>query len=187
MKRGWTIVLLVSLGLNLGLGLQLLLTGAWSDRSPAEHQPAVALPSPELPDDELAPDPQQIERLLQRRLDRLSARLDLSPAQRDALWDVHRHRGGQVFARRQELQRARDALQELYATGEPPLADAQAMQRRISTLQAALDSVVVEIMHHERAILTPQQRQEYRGFFTPMRGGRGEHPGRPGSRRGGRP
>jgi Spy/CpxP family protein refolding chaperone len=188
MKRVWTLVLLLSLGLNLGLGLQWLLAGSRPDTPPAADPSTVAAPPPDLEDDAAALAPEQVERLLQRRLERMSARLDLSPAQRDALWDVHRDRGVQVISRRHELRRARAALQELYATGEPTLADAQAAQRRISTLQTALDSVVVEVMHHERAILTPQQRQQYRGFFAPMREGprgRGEHPGRSGARQGG--
>lgn len=186
MKRGWVIVLLLSLGLNLGLGLSLLRT------APPPPPPRADGPPPPL-DQPL--DRAEVERFLQHRLDRMAVRLDLSEEQQAALWSLHLEDGGQVLSRRRELQRARAALQDLYAAGEPTLAQIHAAQQRISALQAALDSVVVEVMFHERAILTEEQRQQYRGLFaTPReaprgrwdRGGRshqggprGERPARP--------
>ncbi len=194
MKRIWVFVLLLSLGVNLGLGLAL-----WRRPAapllppPLEAGPRQAPPDgPDGPfDPDGAPDPEQVERMLRHRLDRLAARLDLSDEQREALWELHRDDGGQVIARRRQLQQARAAMQDLYAGGQPELAVVQEHQRRISQLQAALDSVVVEIVHRERAILTPEQRRDYRGLFSPQReGGRGrwERSGRPhGGPRGDRP
>ncbi len=167
MKRGWLIVLLLSAGLNLGLGLK-----AWRGAPAAPEAPPSGL--------EVPGDPPQIERFLGRRLDRMAARLDLSAAQRDALWRLHRQDGPQIVARRQKLHAARTELQQRLTAAEISLADLQAAQTRISDLQAALDSVVIDVMYREREILTPAQRQAYRGFFPPgPEGSRGrrEHPG----------
>ena len=169
MKRGWLIVLLLSLGLNLGLGLNAL-------RGP--------LPAPEpLPglqaDDglETTADHAQVERFLRRRLHRMSERLGLSQDQRTALWELHLADGREIIMRRRVLQRAREDLQHLFDAPAPDLVDIQAAQHRISALQASLDSLVAGVVFRERAILTPEQRQAYRGFFGPGHEG---HPGRRG-------
>jgi Spy/CpxP family protein refolding chaperone len=166
MKRGWLIVLLLSLGLNLGFGLHLLRVAP---------QPSAGPPLPEREADQA-----QVERFMQRRLDRMAERLDLTVSQRDALWALHREHGEDVFARRQELQQARSALHELLSAAEPTLPGVHDAQRQISRLQAALDSVVVDVMYRERAILTPQQREAYRGLFPAAGEGprlRRDHPG----------
>lgn len=182
MKRIWIFVLLLSLGVNIGLGLALWRRPFVPPASMGDLRPAPSdlADAPFVTDD--APDAEQVERMLRHRLDRLANRLDLSVEQRDALWTLHREDGSQVIARRRQLQLARVAMQDLYAAGQPELAAVQAQQRQISQLQAALDSVVVEIMHRERGILTPEQRRDYRGLFSPQReGGRGrwERSGRP--------
>jgi Spy/CpxP family protein refolding chaperone len=51
----------------------------------------------------------------------------------------------------------------------------RAATRRLSAEQAALDSLVVEIMLREREILTPEQRRQYRAL-VPL--GRDGIPGR---------
>jgi Spy/CpxP family protein refolding chaperone len=162
MKPGWLIVLLLSLGINLGLGWQLL-------RGPA----APPAPPPGRGDGALdvPTDSVHVERFLGRRLDRLAARLDLSAPQREDLWRLHREDGLEILARRRELHRARAELQEALSVGEPTLAELQAAQRRLGALQADLDSVVVEIMYRERALMTPEQRQAYRVFFPSWRDG----------------
>lgn len=178
MKRGWLIVLLLSLGLNLGLGLK-----TWRESSPAAPPP----PEPEL---ELPADPPQLEHFLGRRLDRMAARLDLSPEQREALWALHLQEGQEIVARRRELHQARRDLQDLLNAASAEESDLQAAQRRISILQTALDSVVVGVMYQERQLLTPEQRQAYRGFFPPAgeaQRGRRDHPGGQRGPRQGRP
>jgi Spy/CpxP family protein refolding chaperone len=168
MKRGWLIVLLLSLGLNLGLGLNALREPS-PESAPQFREPQEA--GPEAPIDH-----GQVEHHLKRRIDRMSARLDLSDDQRDSLWRLHLSDGQEIIMRRRELQQARTDLHQLFTLAQPNLADIQAAQHRISSLQASLDSLVVRVMFHERALLTPEQRQAYRGFFPKgQEGTRGRH------------
>jgi hypothetical protein len=53
----------------------------------------------------------------------------------------------------------------------------------VSSTQAALDSLVVEVMMRERNILRPEQRQRYQSLF-PMGPGHRQHHEAPGPRRG---
>jgi Spy/CpxP family protein refolding chaperone len=177
MRRGWSIVLLLSLGINLGLGLHLLrrADGPSAPAPPFETGPPMPV------------DRAQVERFLGRRLDRMQDRLDLSPQQRTALWDLHLADGREIFERRRRLQEARTAFQQLFGDEEPELMEVLAAQRRLSGLQAELDSVVARIMFRERELLTPRQRQAYRGFFPGTRDGQRGATHHPGRRRGGRP
>lgn len=177
MRRSWSIVLLLSLGINLGLGLHLLRR--------AEGPPA---PSPTFgPGPPMPVDRAQVERFLGRRLDRMQDRLDLSPQQRTALWDLHLAEGREILERRLRLQEARAEFQQLFDAEQPDLAEVLAAQRHLSGLQAELDSVVARIMFRERELLTPRQRQAYRGFFPGGRDGQRGASHHPGGRRGGRP
>lgn len=181
MKRGWLIVLLLSLGMNLGLGLNALI-GTLPDQGadPAEQQDRVL----DIPVDRAG-----TERFLGRRLERMAARLGLSPEQKEALWEIHLADGRTIVARRRELQQARMALQQLLSESDPGLEEIQAAQHEISVLQASIDSVVVRVMFQERAVLTPEQLPAYRGLFpmTPHghagpRGKHGPHTGGRGGR-----
>jgi len=164
MKRGWLIVLLLSLGLNVGLGVNLLRRDQVPPPLAGERGPA---------DLEAGPDHAQAERFLRRRLERMAAELGLSAEQRTALWNVHAEAGERIFAQRQAMREARAEMHEDLAAPAPDLARIHSVQRRISALQAELDSLVVEVMVRERAVLTPEQRERYRGFFPdgPGRGG----------------
>ncbi|HOX26040.1 MAG TPA: periplasmic heavy metal sensor [Candidatus Krumholzibacteria bacterium] len=166
MKRGWLIVLLLSLGLNVGLGVNLLRRDAGAPPLPD---------APEADDAGAQPDRVRVEGFLRRRLDHLSGELGLSAEQQEALWAVHAEAGERVFERRRAMRAARAELHRIFASTEPAPAQFHAAQRRISALQAELDSMVVEIMVKEREILTPEQRQLYRGLFPegPDRGRRG--------------
>ena len=157
MKRGWMIILLLSLGMNVGLGLNLL-----RRPSPPASPPVPAL-APGAAED--APDPDQVERFMRHRLDRMSQKLNLDEGQRTALWHLHRDVGSDVFHRRRAMTDARSQLHEAYASTDADPAAIHAAVRRISATQSYLDSTIVEVMLQERAILTPQQRLHYHELF----------------------
>ena len=180
MKRGWMIVLLLSLGVNLGLGLSLL--------RPSHSPPP---PSSEVaPEPEIAPEPGQTDRFLRHRLDRMDRTLHLAPQQREALWSLHRDLGREIVDRREEVREARARLHQAYADSGAEAAALHRILRTVNASQTELDSLVIEVMLREREILTPEQRRHYQSLFPmgPRRHPRHESPGparapRPGRRR----
>ncbi len=181
--RALWIALLLSLSLNVGLGLNLWRRGqaAAPDVPPPGARPG---PAPEAWRD-LAGDPEQTVGLLRHRLERLQRRLDLTDAQRDSLWQLHRDTGPQVLDRRRALMQARRELHGLLGTPDPDPQRVGEARRRITGLQGELDSLVVAVMLQERAILTPEQAERYRGLF-PFGGPDGRPDRGPAGRGGGR-
>ena len=158
MKRGWMIVLLLSLGLNVGLGANYL----------RHRQPPPPPPEAPGPDDDTerpAASREQVEQYMRHRLDRMAQELDLSDEQQGRLWNLHETVGREVFSRRAAMFEARGRLREVYRQDPLDRDLLRTMQRKMSALQADLDSVVVEILFEERSILTPEQRQNYGGMF----------------------
>jgi len=160
MKRIWIIVLLLSLGLNVGLGLNLLRRTAVAPALTGPHGVHAGPYGPEFPGG-LA----HSEQFLRRRLDRMDGRLGLNESQRDVLWTLHREVGAEVFDRREDLLETRHRLHEAYAREEVDLDEIHRLTRQLSALQADLDSLVVDIMLREREVLTPPQRRQYRNLF----------------------
>lgn len=178
MKRIWMIALLLSLGLNIGLGVSL-----WRQRS-APLPDTAPMTGPGMLEDD--PDPARAEAFMRHRLERMTARLGLDGEQRDAMWRLHRDAGPRVLERRRAMAAARRQLGDAYAGGGADPDSLAAARRRISRVQAELDSLVVDIMTREREILTPEQFEQYRRFM-PMGRDRDHRPGRGGGRRHARP
>ena len=178
------ILLLLSLGLNVGLALNLWRRDA---AAPPPAGPTVG-PAPgsfpgERADERAGParGADRTRRMLRHRLDRLAARLDLTAAQRDSLWALHRQAGPGVLARRQALAAARTRMHDLLAATPLEAPALHRVRRQISRLQAELDSVVVSLLMRERAVLSAEQASRYRGLF-PLGGGEGKRGGRDGGR-----
>ncbi len=159
MKRGWMIILLLSLGLNIGLGLNLL-------RRPSVAAPPGKAPVAVSPVADEPPDSAQVERFMRRRLDRMSDELSLDDRQRNQLWTLHQDAGREVFGRRRAMANARWQLHEAYAAPESDPVVIHAAVRRIGLTQSDLDSMIVEVMMREREILTPDQRRHYHSLFS---------------------
>jgi Spy/CpxP family protein refolding chaperone len=162
MKRGWFIVLLLSLGLNLGLGVSLWRQG---DAPPTWPESPGDEASPGEPGPGFLPDRDQVRSFMERRLDRMSEDLGLTDDQRSALMAIHLEIGDEVFSRRRELLDRREELQALHAADDPDLDAVHVAARALGEIQAELDSLVVEAMFRERAVLTPEQREHYRSYF----------------------
>ena len=185
MKRGWMIVLLLSLGLNVGLGANYL-----RHRQPPPPPPLPADEHPGDPQERRMPSREQVNAFMRHRLDRMAQDLDLSEQQQEQLWALHETVGREVITRRATMFEARAQLREVYRQEPLDKARMLTLQRGMSALQAELDSVVVEILFQERSVLTPEQRENYGGMFpfgqdrTPRWGShKGRRDGRHGARR----
>jgi Spy/CpxP family protein refolding chaperone len=152
MKRGWLLLLILSLGLNVGLLLRPLLGGP---PPPPRFADAPGDPGG------ARQDHPRWDGLAERRLERLAGQLGLDPAQHARLAAIRRAGLEPMAGRRDAVRRARRALLEAYRT-DP--ADTVAVRARLADLgaaQARVDSLVAAVMLREIAILTPAQRGAY--------------------------
>ena len=184
MSRLARLILLVSLGLNLGLGWAL-----WRGLSAGPPRPPLAeRVGRERP---AAGDTAAWRRMMQRRIERLSARLDLSAAQAEQLQALQLANGPLVRAQHERIEAARERVRAV--TGAASY-DATAVRTALAALrgaQADLDSLTQEFLLQECDLLTPAQRTRYLELLPlePWRGGRpvgppggpdepDDHPGR---------
>ncbi len=180
MKKGWVLVLLISLGLNLGLGLRLLGDRGGTDGPPvygrdgkirrAQGRWAVQ-------------DTTARRKMFTRRMERITHMLDLSPEQREMFQQVHTETGRILMQKRVLITEKRDLLHSLVTSDE---VDQERIRRAIAELgqeQAVLDSLVAETVLQEMAVLDPAQRARYLEMLSFDRDGRGGRRGGPGLRR----
>ena len=174
MKKIWVLVLLVSLGLNVGLGLRLLRGRDY----PPDQRPLVSSREgrgsrrPWADQDSLAR-----EKMFSRRLEHIADRLDLRPGQREVFLEVHRNSGRLLMEQKVLIDAERDQLFALVGAAD---ADPERITRGIHELarqQSVRDSLVAETMLQEMEVLDPDQRAKY--LLMMSREG-----GRPGGRRG---
>lgn len=172
MKRVWVILLLLSLGLNIGLGLHVLRdrgtvvdrtqrAGRWSNTAVIDRE--------------------RVDHQQRRRLERMIRDLNLDETQRAQLTRLHQEASGEVFARRTELASLRERMHTLFTAPSSSWSDLRDVMRQHSDAQAELDSLVVDVMFRERGVLSPAQRQQYPAFAMPFGGRAG--PGGPGEHR----
>jgi Spy/CpxP family protein refolding chaperone len=177
MKKIWVLVLLISLGLNLGFGLRMLndrsrsgegghfrrseqshgFHGRWADRDSVARG-----------------------KMFARRLEHIADSMDLSPEQRDEFAKVHAQTGRMLMRRRGLISEKRDRLHTLMTSDE---IDQDGIRQAIAELgqeQAVLDSLVAETMLQEMAVLAPEQRVLYLELLSFEKGGRGRMQGRGG-------
>lgn len=154
MNRLMRLVLLVSLGLNLGLGWAVLREGRPAPQLSAEGNRAWR----ERP---ASDDSVGWRRMLDRRVQRMASHLELDPAQAARLRELQAQNSPLVRARRERIEAAR--LQVREAT-EADLFDPQALRGALAGLrhaQADLDSLSQEFVMQELAVMTPAQRDRY--------------------------
>ncbi len=158
MKRGWVLVLLISLGLNLGLGMRLLgdrgepdgrsysrldgesrrTYGRWSDQDTTARR-----------------------KMFSRRMDRIAERLDLSAEQEEAFRQVHTETGRMLMQKRVLIGEKRDLLHSLVTSDEVDQDRIRSAIGELGKEQAVLDSLVAETVLQEMAVLDPDQRARY--------------------------
>ncbi len=178
MKKGWLIVLLLSVGLNLGLGYRL-----W--RGARQAAPSVSA----TPADEAHPrfahgrrDSLWQRDRMEGRLRHMIRALDLRPDQIAAMRRVQRGNGEAIRRQGWAVGEMRRQLSSLLAH---PGADSQQVRNLMHEMgrrQAGLDSLVTETIMREMEILDPAQREAYLRMLPLGRGrfggpGRGPGPG----------
>ena len=168
MKKGWLLVLLVSLGLNLGLGLR-----QWQIRQEAPARPGdqkhhrmenSGRPAHAFPDSGRWGD------FARQRLQRMAERLDLSPEQITLLADAQETRGRLLHENRRQVENLRRSLHGLMQVEPVDEARVRAAIADLSRRQASLDSLAAEALLQEMQILEPNQRIRYLRML-PLQGG----------------
>jgi len=174
MKKGWMILLLVSLGLNLGLGMRLVrlghplalpeVTDGGGPGGPRWERPAPG-------------DSTGWRQFMGRRLEHLAARLDLRPDQIVTFQAAQRTTGRDMRQKRHELFEIRARLRNLTSA---EAIDRQAVRTAMAEMarrQAEMDSLAAETLLDELEVLDPEQRDRYLDFLPEAggrRGGRGQ-------------
>lgn len=181
MKRFWIFVLLVSVGLNLGLGWRLIRqrtqladrtayeSGGWgrgggrdgngSDRrgdGPRDGRGGGHGRFLDAPEDSA-----QAARMMERRLERLSRRLGLDPAQKESFLAAHREAAPRLWAHRSRITAKRRKLQELVMRPTVQPDSVWAAMRDMGRCQAELDSLATAGLLRELGSLDPRQREIY--------------------------
>lgn len=172
------LVLLVSLGLNLGFGLSVWRgrTGSGDHGHPGsgpEHSTGHR-------GHWAAQDTVARTRMFERRMDHIADLLELAPEQKGAFQRVHRETGRLLMQKRVLIAEKRDLLHSLVTSED---VDQDGIRLAIADLgreQAVLDSLVAETVLQEMEILEPGQRGHYLEILSFEKGGPGGRRGRGG-------
>jgi hypothetical protein len=155
MRRGWLLLLLLSVGLNLGLGYALL-----SQRTQAED----TVPGPARGSFEralVAQDTARIHEMLDRHFERVADRIGLPPELREDLRRTRRAALPRMWQRRQAVDAARRRLHRAFVAEEIRPDSVALCLRELNAAQAGLDSLVSTLMLEEMRKLSPEQRRAY--------------------------
>jgi len=184
---GW-LVLLLSLGVNIGLGYRLLVSPA-DDSRPGDairtHHDPDCRPSGQWDRD--AADRMRFSRgdsstwcrIMDRRLERIAGRLDLTSEQMEVFRSTQRENAAVLLQQRRRIGLIRDHLRGIVARQTVDPDSVRAIMRDLGGQQARLDSLVTETMLKEMAVLEPGQRTLYLKILPFFR----DHvPGRPSGR-----
>ena len=177
MKRAWMLILLVSLGLNVGLAIKVFTGSAdghdrfdrsrWRDsRVEDRHWPAPG-------------DTATWRKLGMKRAERVKERLDLTSEQATSFSANQQRAMMDLGARRKVIDGVKNEIRDLMAAPEIDREAVQAAHSRLGALQAEFDSLVANYVLNDLEILTPGQREEYlrmhpfgaEGRRGPSRGG----------------
>lgn len=180
MKTGWWILLLISLGLNLGLGLRLVRPDYQSNGTDVALLPAVG-------DDPPGPRPAPGDstawrQFMGRRLAHLTTRLELRPDQVRIFAAAQATTERLRRQKRHELLASRARLRDLTTAAVIDRAAVRGAMADMARRQAEMDSLAAETLLDELEILDAVQRARYLDFL-PDGGGRHQGRGRRGQRR----
>jgi len=181
-KKIWVMVFLVSLGLNLGLGLRLLKNQG--QVPPCDEE--VVREKPYGRDRRHSPGDTTVWRqMAERRLDRLANHLNLTADQKKVFAQTRAEVGNQMMVRRQEMHSSRTHLLDLVSDESTTPETLRHSIMDLAARQSEIDSVITEVLLKELEVLDADQRILYLDML-PMnnRGhagmqGRGRGRGRP--------
>jgi len=182
MKKGWFLVLLISLGLNLGLGIRML-----GDRRGLDRPPEFTRSGEFRRGHGRWADQDSVARkkMFTRRMDHIAGALDLDPEQREAFRKVQMETGRLLMQKRVLISEKRDMLRALVTNEEIDQEGIRGAIAQLGREQADLDSLVAETVLQEMAVLAPGQRAMYLEMLSFEKGGPGSGRNRdcPGARR----
>ena len=194
-RLGW-LVLLISLGVNLGLGYRLIVDRPGPPGGPGFPAEEGMLdpdrgPGPERADGRRSgrngerwrdpdgrpalADSNRMREFMKHRLDSLARRLGLDEEQRSSLEEIHRRNGPRIIAQRIAVENARSQLMSVLVGSEPPHAGVRDAVHKVGRQEALLDSLITDSLLREMEFLTPEQRASYLKFLP---GSRDHRPGK---------
>jgi Spy/CpxP family protein refolding chaperone len=157
MKRGWLVLLALSVGLNVGL-LYVHLRGSVDDGAGvADSQPRRQGRR------QLSPHghPEGPSGFIRDRLGRIGARLSLDEEQRKGMAAVLDDMMPRILAKQEVVRETQGAIRMEYMKPQIDREKILQLQRQGSLAQAQLDSLVAETMLREALLLSPDQRSKY--------------------------
>lgn len=165
MKKGWFILLTLSLGLNVGL-LVVHFTGPMASCfiPPFFKQGPGQLAGPGYGGGNT---PWQegvrpvLDRVMKHRMGRMADRMGLEQSQRDQLGTVLESMIPLILQAKENVAIAREAIREEYLTEEIDSDAVRAAVAELNAQQTRLDSLVAEAMLQESLVLTSEQRERY--------------------------
>lgn len=179
MSRLLRLVLLVSLGLNLGLGWAAL-RGRDGDAARPGREGSTAAAFGRNWRERPAPDDTAAwRRMMHHRIERLEGMLDLDPDQAEQLRLMQAANGPLMRQKREGVEAARQAVRASANGGDFDEARVRAALRDLRLAQAGLDSLAQEFLMQEFSVLDPGQRARYLEMLpldpwrSPRGGGRG--------------
>ncbi len=180
MKKGWLIVLLLSVGLNLGLGYRL-----WRGSGP-QTDTEVTGPRGGCPPHFIHDRRDSLWQrgMMDRRLRRMAMALDLRPDQAAAMRRVQQENGELIRRQEREVAGLRHRLRGLLTDPATDSLVVRDLMHEMGRRQAGLDSLVTETIMREMEILDPPQRQAYLRMLPLGRSRFAGPGGGPGLRRG---
>lgn len=152
MKRGWFLVLILSLGLNVGL-----ITAQFLDERAGEFS-ANGGPPERYRGGKRTANPDTV---IARRLDIMTEALGLNREQRQRTEEIFHWIIPQTMVKREEVTAVRRTLLTHYGDPELDPDRIRALVSKLSAAQAQLDSLVAEALLEEATVLSPDQRAKY--------------------------
>ena len=174
MKKAWVLVLLISLGLNVGLGLRLLNSGPPAGEKPISGREE---PSHRSHGRWAHRDSADRHRMFDLRMERLADYLGLTPDQRMVFEKVHEETGRLLMRKRELIAERRDLLRDLVSREVVDHDQIRAAIAELGQQQAVLDSLVAETLLQEMTVLEPAQREKYLERLSLDGAGRGRSRG----------
>ncbi len=161
MRRGWFVLLALSIGLNAGL-LYTALAGRSQPPAPMPLAPGIDSIGMSAGDErDPAPAAAICEPIMRARMQRIAERLSLDEGQRAQMNTILSEMLPQILDGRDAVRRARLAVHTEYGQSQLDAARIRLLARDLNAAQAHVDSLVVETMLRESAMLSPPQRACY--------------------------
>jgi Spy/CpxP family protein refolding chaperone len=176
-NRAWFLLLAASIGLNAAM-LYMHFAAPAPDARPGLRERG------ESPGDRRGPRgpggegrPEDHERMIERRLERMSRELDLAGAQVDALRAIARANVADMERLRDASRVQRSAIHELLSAAEIDSVEVRAAGRRLREIDREIGDLITDNLIREASVLEPDQRAAYLEMLRlDRRGRRGRAP-----------